>query len=57
MMATGSVEPTEENLSEWKKSGVTAVGMGSKLFPKDALEKGDWQQITDICKAAIEYFK
>jgi len=57
MMATGSVEPTEENLSEWKKSGVTAVGMGSKLFPKDALEKGDWQRITDICKAAIEYFK
>ena len=31
--------------------------MGSKLFPKDALEKGDWQRITDICKAAIEYFK
>lgn len=57
MMATGSVEPTAENLAEWKKSGVTAVGMGSKLFPKDALEKGDWQRITDICKAAIEYFK
>lgn len=57
MMATGSVEPTEENLGAWKKSGVTAVGMGSKLFPKEAIQAGDWQMITDICKRAIEYFK
>ena len=57
MMATGSVEPTEENLGAWKKSGVTAVGMGSKLFPKEAILAGDWQMITDICKSAIEYFK
>lgn len=57
MIATGSVEPTEENLGAWKKSGVTAVGMGSKLFPKEAIQAGDWQMITDICKRAIEYFK
>lgn len=57
MMATGSVEPTQENLGAWKKSGVTAVGMGSKLFPKEAIQAGDWQMITDICKRAIEYFK
>ncbi len=57
MMATGSVEPTRENLSAWKASGVTCVGMGSKLFPKDALQTGDWQRITEICASAIEYFK
>lgn len=57
MMATGSVEPTRENLSAWKASGVTCVGMGSKLFPKDALQTCDWQRITEICASAIEYFK
>ena len=37
IMATGAVEPTEENLSAWFKAGVTCVGMGSKLFPKEAI--------------------
>jgi 2-dehydro-3-deoxyphosphogluconate aldolase/(4S)-4-hydroxy-2-oxoglutarate aldolase len=57
MMATGSVEPTRENLSAWKASGVTCVGMGSKLFPKDAMQTGDWHRITEICASAIEYLK
>ncbi len=37
IMATGAVEPTEENLSAWFKAGVTCVGMGSNLFPKEAI--------------------
>ncbi|MDR3267276.1 MAG: bifunctional 4-hydroxy-2-oxoglutarate aldolase/2-dehydro-3-deoxy-phosphogluconate aldolase [Tannerella sp.] len=57
IMATGAVEPTEENLTTWFKSGVTAVGMGSKLFPKEAIEKGDWAAITDLCKKAISYIR
>jgi 2-dehydro-3-deoxyphosphogluconate aldolase / (4S)-4-hydroxy-2-oxoglutarate aldolase len=32
MMVTGGVSPTEENLDEWFKAGVNAVGMGSQLF-------------------------
>ncbi|GGF38694.1 bifunctional 4-hydroxy-2-oxoglutarate aldolase/2-dehydro-3-deoxy-phosphogluconate aldolase [Echinicola rosea] len=35
IMPTGGVEPTEENLSQWFKAGVTCVGMGSQLFKKD----------------------
>jgi 2-dehydro-3-deoxyphosphogluconate aldolase/(4S)-4-hydroxy-2-oxoglutarate aldolase len=36
MMPTGGVAPTQENLSAWFKSGVSCVGMGSKLFnPSD----------------------
>lgn len=57
IMATGSVEPTEENLTAWKKSGVTCVGMGSKLFPKDLVAAGEWGKISGICKDALEYFK
>lgn len=57
LMATGSVEPTKENLSAWSQSGVTCVGMGSKLFPKDIIKAGEWGKITDLCKTALEYIK
>ena len=57
IMATGAVEPTEENLSAWAKSGVTAVGMGSKLFPKEALASEDWDSIAVLCKKCIDWFK
>lgn len=57
IMATGSVEPTEENLSAWAKSGVTCVGMGSKLFPKEMIAAGEWSKITDLCRSALKFFK
>ena len=53
VMVTGGVEPTEENLSAWFQAGVTAVGMGSNLFPKEVLSGGDWQKITDLCKESL----
>ena len=56
IMATGSVEPTEENLGNWKKSGVTCVGMGSKLFPKDVIRNEEWEKIAEKCKTAISIF-
>lgn len=57
IMATGAVEPTEENLSAWMKAGVTCVGMGSKLFPKEAIASGNWQEITRLCKEALEIIR
>ncbi|MDR1746071.1 MAG: bifunctional 4-hydroxy-2-oxoglutarate aldolase/2-dehydro-3-deoxy-phosphogluconate aldolase [Tannerella sp.] len=57
IMATGAVEPTEENLSAWFKAGVTCVGIGSKLFPKKTVESGDWQTITTLCKNALSYIQ
>ena len=56
IMCTGAVEPTEENLSAWAKSGVTAVGMGSKLFPKSLLEAEDWNGISDLCSRSLKWF-
>lgn len=54
LMVTGAVEPTQENLSAWIKAGVTCVGMGSNLFPADAIAAKDWGKITAICKEALE---
>lgn len=53
IMATGAVEPTEENLSAWFRAGVTCVGMGSNLFPKEAIAAKDWQTITSLCNNAL----
>lgn len=53
IMATGAVEPTEDNLTAWIKSGVYCVGMGSQLFPKIVIEGGDWAAITDKCRYAL----
>lgn len=53
IMATGAVEPSEENLSAWFKAGVTCVGMGSKLFPKEAIETKNWKAITQLCSDTL----
>jgi 2-dehydro-3-deoxyphosphogluconate aldolase/(4S)-4-hydroxy-2-oxoglutarate aldolase len=54
IMATGAVEPTGENLSAWFKACVGCVGMGSKLFPKQAIEVGDWAAISALCRKALD---
>ncbi len=46
LMATGGVEPTEENLRAWMEAGITCVGMGSKLFPKETIAAEDWDAIS-----------
>lgn len=57
IMVTGAVEPTEENLSAWFKAGVTAVGMGSKLFPKEVIAEKNWKAISDKCREALGYIQ
>ena len=57
IIATGAVEPTEENLTKWFQSGVTAVGMGSKLFPKEAVSTGKWDVITSLCIQSLEFIQ
>ena len=57
IMATGAVEPTEENLSAWLKAGVTCVGMGSKLFPKEMIAAGNWEAISTLCRDALATIK
>jgi 2-dehydro-3-deoxyphosphogluconate aldolase / (4S)-4-hydroxy-2-oxoglutarate aldolase len=49
-VATGGVEPTKENLSAWFKSGVAAVGMGSKLITKQLLDEKNYNGLTQQTK-------
>ena len=53
IMVTGGVEPTTESLTTWMKAGVTCVGMGSKLFPKEVIAAGEWEKIADLCRQCL----
>lgn len=53
IMVTGGVEPTEESLSAWFNAGVTCVGMGSNLFPKEVLKNQEWEKITELCQKSL----
>ena len=53
IMPTGGVSPTEDNLKGWFEAGVTCVGMGSQLFPKEILAEKNYQYITDKCAEAL----
>ena len=57
LMVTGGVEPNEENLSSWFNAGAFAVGMGSKLFPKDKVAAADWKYVSDKCREALAVCK
>lgn len=54
IMVTGGVKPEKENLKGWFGAGVTCVGMGSNLFPKDVIAAGEWGKITELCRAALD---
>ena len=57
IMPTGGVSPDEANLKGWFKAGVHCVGMGSQLFPKEVIESGNYQAITDKCIEAMAIIK
>lgn len=57
LMVTGAVEPTQENLTAWVKAGVTCVGMGSNLFPKDELAASNWSAITERCRQSLAFIQ
>jgi len=55
LLPTGGVEVTEENVSAWIKAGAVGVGIGSNLFRKDAIEKMNFQQISNDVKKMLEW--
>ncbi len=51
-MPTGGVELDIDNISDWFKAGVSAVGMGSKLITKKTLKNKSYDQLyTDTISA------
>jgi 2-dehydro-3-deoxyphosphogluconate aldolase/(4S)-4-hydroxy-2-oxoglutarate aldolase len=52
-MPTGGVDTTKESIEGWYKSGVSAVGMGSKLVSKKLMEAKDYAGIEKIAKEVL----
>ncbi|MBN2165178.1 MAG: bifunctional 4-hydroxy-2-oxoglutarate aldolase/2-dehydro-3-deoxy-phosphogluconate aldolase [Marinilabiliaceae bacterium] len=50
IMPTGGVNLSEENLKGWFDAGVTCVGMGSNLFPKDIMEAKNYVALANLVK-------
>jgi 2-dehydro-3-deoxyphosphogluconate aldolase/(4S)-4-hydroxy-2-oxoglutarate aldolase len=57
IMPSGGVSPDRENLTAWFKAGVTCVGLGSQLTPKEVIEKGDWAFIENKVREALAIVK
>lgn len=56
-MPTGGVSLDKNNLAGWFKSGVVAVGMGSKLISKELIANKDYATIEALAKEALEMVK
>ena len=54
LMPTGGVDPSEENLKAWFDAGVHCVGMGSKLFPKEMIQNGDYKGLENKIRETID---
>ena len=54
LMVTGGVKPEKANLHAWFEAGVTCVGMGSNLFPKEVIAAKDWGKITELCRETLD---
>jgi 2-dehydro-3-deoxyphosphogluconate aldolase / (4S)-4-hydroxy-2-oxoglutarate aldolase len=52
-MPTGGVDTTKENIENWFKAGVSAVGMGSKLISKKLMEQNDYSAIESATRDVI----
>lgn len=51
VMATGGIKPAE--VPAYLRAGALAVGLGSNLFPRAALEAGDWAAVETATRQAL----
>jgi len=56
-MPTGGVDLDKDNIAKWLKSGVCAVGMGSKLVSTPLLEEKNYSKIEELAKQALDILK
>ena len=53
LMPTGGVTPDKENLKAWFDAGVIGVGMGSKLFTKEIIQKRQMDLLEEKVKEIL----
>lgn len=56
-MPTGGVDTTKENIEGWFKSGVCAVGMGSKLVTKSIMDNKQYDELIAATKNVLAIIK
>jgi len=56
-MPTGGVDTTKENIEGWFKSGVCAVGMGSKLVTKSIMDNKQYDELIAATKNVLAVIK
>ncbi len=56
-MPTGGVDITHESIKSWFDSGVSAVGMGSKLITKTLMDNKDYSTIEEEIKKVLDIIK
>lgn len=54
VMPTGGVSTERENLEAWFASGVTCVGIGSKLISKELLEHEDYESMKNAVRKVLD---
>lgn len=57
IMPTGGVSCDKENLEMWFAAGVTCVGMGSNLFPKEIMDSKDYKALEEKARELINTIK
>lgn len=57
LMPTGGVDPNNEEMEQWFKSGVFCLGMGSQLFDKKAIERGNFEVLTKNARMVLQHIK
>jgi 2-dehydro-3-deoxyphosphogluconate aldolase/(4S)-4-hydroxy-2-oxoglutarate aldolase len=56
-MPTGGVSMEYDNLKSWFDSGVTCVGMGSKLISKEILENKNYTLLKENVEKTLKTIK
>lgn len=57
IMPSGGAAPERESIEAWVKAGAACIGLGSALFPKQAIQEGKFGEITEKVSFAMKTFK
>jgi 2-dehydro-3-deoxyphosphogluconate aldolase/(4S)-4-hydroxy-2-oxoglutarate aldolase len=57
LMPTGGVDATEASINGWFKAGASCVGMGSKLFPGETIDSGNYAAITEKVRQVLGWIQ
>jgi 2-dehydro-3-deoxyphosphogluconate aldolase/(4S)-4-hydroxy-2-oxoglutarate aldolase len=57
LLPTGGVDASEASISTWVKAGAAAVGIGSKLITKQAIQARDWDALSAKVTQCLGWIK